>query len=447
MAQRGRIWLTVLVTFTSGNPALWAETHAQYKAQRLSLEGAIERPEGAPAKLNVAPSPPRRIRWVRMTGLPAGDKQTLWSSWGDGCWASNGKYYTSIGDHRGNDATSYIYEFSPVDGKLRRVADLFSALRLKPGDYGHGKVHGGLHEHDGWIYFSTYWGKHRQVEEAYTRGFRGSVLMRLHLDNHRVESLGNPVPRQGLPTSLLDPQRGLLYFYAVYDNNLVAYDVRQRRRVFLGGQDRIAGNRAMMLDAGGGVYTSGNNGKLLRYDPQDNALAETKFDLGQLGLGSGDQAPVLRAGLPSPLPDGKLVGMTRGGRIFMLDPSRQSLVDLGDNVPQAAQYTAVMKASPDGKYLYYAPGAHGSGAKLGAPIIRFDIPKRRATAIVFLAPLLRRHGYQIGGSYNLVVAKDGRRLYATFNGAPKVEPLPTQKGRASKQPLFGEPCMLEIDLQ
>ena len=47
-------------------------------------------------------------------GLKDKGKGTLWSSWGDGCLAKSGKYYTSVGDHLGNDANSYVYEYDPA---------------------------------------------------------------------------------------------------------------------------------------------------------------------------------------------------------------------------------------------------------------------------------------------------------------------------------------------
>ena len=160
---------------------------------------------------------------------------------------------------------------------------------------------------------------------------------------------------------------------------------------------------------------------------------------------------MLRAGAPLPLPDGALAGMTAAGRVFTIHPEQGELNDLGPNIADGL-YTAAMKASPDGRYLYYAPGAHGSGAKLGAPIVRFDVQRKEPVVLAFLEETLHELGYQIGGSYNLVVSNDGRRLFVTFNGAPKVdltklETLPNGKKRKPKQVLFGEPCVLQIDLQ
>jgi hypothetical protein len=142
--------------------------------------------------------------------------------------------------------------------------------------------------------------------------------------------------------------------------------------------------------------------------------------------------------LSAPLPDGSLAGMTASGRMFLIDVEEERLADLGSNFANGL-YNAVMVASPDGHYLYYAPGAHGSAANVGGPIVRFDIQKRRVEVVAFLGDVLRKRGYQLGGSYNLQLDPDGRRLLATFNGAPLVE-------GAKKPQTFGEPCVLDIEL-
>ena len=370
--------------------------------------------------------------------MPQDGKQ-LWSSWGDGCIASNGRYYTAIGDHLGVDATSYLYEFNPQTGALRLMADLFKSLGLKPGQYGHGKVHSGIHDaDDGWLYFSTYWGKHREVEAAFGPDYNGSLLLRFHPDQRELQNLGAIVPKQGLPASHFDRARGLLYFYAVYDNNLAVYDIGARKRIFLGGKDLIAGRRAMMRDAQGRVYTSGADGRLVRFDPRTRELSVTPIDLGNLPAGSGRKDGTLRASLPNPLPDGTMAGMTANGRLFLVDLANERLTDLGANFGDG-HYNAVMVASPDGQYLYYLPGAHGGASRIGCPVVRFDIQKRKAIVIAYLAETLQQHGYQLGGSYNLQITRDGRKLLTTFNGA-------TLDPQARKPSTFGEPCVLELEL-
>ena len=435
--------LVTLASAVSWAVSAEAAPPKQYKAVKLDRGAMLDAPEGLEREAKLL-EPPRQVRWVRITGLPQENRQTLWSSWGDGCIASNGKYYTAIGDHLGVDATSLLYEFSPTDGKLRLVADISKSLELKPGQYGHGKVHSGIHEaSDGWLYFSTYWGKHRQVEDAFGPDYQGSLVLRYRPDSGELDNLGAIVPRQGLPVSHFDNARGLLYFYAVYDNNLAVYDVATKQRVYLGGKDQIAGKRAFLRDARGRIYMSGMDGRMVRFDPQTQELSTTKFDLGKLPLAGGRKDNTLRAGLPAPLSDGTMVGMTASGRMFSIDVEAERLTDLGPNFGDGL-YTAAMVASPDDRYVYYAPGAHGSASRIGGPIVRFDIQKRKAEVVAYLAQTLRQRNYQLGGSYNLQIDPEGRRLLTTFNGAPLNAARSGKK--QPKQPTFGEPCVLELEL-
>lgn len=106
---------------------------------------------------------PARITFSTFTGLPAmTDKKKLgglWTVWGEGVRSSNGKYYVGIGDHRGIDAKSYLYEYDPATHKHRQVLDIQKLLSQRPGDWGHGKLHGRMDEMpDGSIYWATYWG-------------------------------------------------------------------------------------------------------------------------------------------------------------------------------------------------------------------------------------------------------------------------------------------------
>src|SRR5262245_17063824 len=138
-----------------------SETSAVVQGREL-----LQVPKGLAGEFSVARTAPK-VDITLFSDLPAGDRQTLWSSWGDGCLASDGKYYTSVGDHRGTDGNSYVYVYDPEKRSLKRVVDVAKVIGHKAGQYGHGKIHSGIHEAaDGWLYFATYWGKHREVEAA-----------------------------------------------------------------------------------------------------------------------------------------------------------------------------------------------------------------------------------------------------------------------------------------
>lgn len=91
-----------------------------------------------------------------------------WSIWGKGLLASNGRFYSAVGDHHtmgdddphGRDGNAYLYEYDPATKLVRVVGDAQSAFgRHVPGQNGYGKIHARLDEGpDGRLYTHTYWG-------------------------------------------------------------------------------------------------------------------------------------------------------------------------------------------------------------------------------------------------------------------------------------------------
>src|SRR5262245_25771605 len=183
-------------------------------------------PSGLKGNFVVSKSPPQ-IDIYLITGLPEFEK-TLWSNWGNGCIASNGKYYFAIGDHRGYDGNSSVYEYDPTKGSVEKIIDIAEAIGQKKGDYGHGKIHSPIYEYQGALYFSTFWGKGNLVEEAAQKGYKGSLLFRYDLKSRKLENLGTIAPGSGLPASILDSSHGLLYLYAVKKGDVVVYDLRNK---------------------------------------------------------------------------------------------------------------------------------------------------------------------------------------------------------------------------
>jgi hypothetical protein len=395
----------------------------------------LEPPAGAPAIPVAGEAPQVYVR--SFSDLPDGGKGTLWSSWGDGRLASNGKYYLAIGNHldlKAGRGESRVYAFDPPTKALRLVVNVRDTI-ADPKLAG-GKIHSRIEEAaDGGLYFATYWGKVPK-ETDWEAGFRGSVLLRFDPTTGKVESLGVPVPKQGLPASIIDRRRGLLYFYAVYSGDLIVYDMAARSVSYRGAGEEQLGSRAFMLDLDGNVYFSTSQGRLARYDPETSKVAVTKARLPGADARRGN---ALRAATGADS-RGVIYGMTQGGTVFAFDPQRETVTDLGANLGERGDYTAVMVLSPDERYVYYAPGAHGSGAKMGVPIVQYQVANRRRKVLAFLGPVLReRYRYNMGGTYNMQISADGATLFATFNGAP-FEP------EAKRQKAFGLPSLVVIDI-
>lgn len=414
------------------------------KATTLKTDDLLKVPEGVEVKDFVLAKSAPEVDVCLFGGLADRGKGTLWSSWGDGCLAKNGKYYTSLGDHLGKDANAYVYEYDPVTRALRRVVDVLEVILHMLGLYGHGKIHSGIHEgDDGSLYFSTYWGKPKEVEAAFDKGYPGSLLLRFDPKTGKTENLGAIVPKQGLPASAFDPSRQLLYFHSVYKGDVTVYDVKARKVQFLGGAESSAAHRTFMVARSGKVYFSGQDG-LNVYDPDKNTIAGTKITLpassapkkvGKAGKkvdSEGGKGATLRAAA-RPAKDGTLFGMTAAGRLFAFDPKGETVKDLGPNF-MGGDYTAVMALSPDEKYLYFAPGAHGSNARYGAPVVQYEIATGKRKVLAFLQQaLLERFKLQVGGTYNVQIDPAGERLFFTFNAAP-----------AGARGTFGQPCVVVL---
>lgn len=404
-------------------------------AESLTLEGPALL-KGPELKASVAKTPPK-VRVTIMDDLPEGPEGTLWSSWGDGCIAPNGKYYTSVGNHLDRvggkgDGQSRVYELDPTVGELKLVVNVRDVC--PDPTVAAGKIHARLEPAaDGWIYFATYWGK-IPTDAEWAGGFKGSGMFRYNPATAKAEFLGVPVPKQGLPTSVGDGKK-LMYLYAVKQGNLVLYDMAEHEVKFVGGAELQAGDRNIMLDAEGNAYFGTKEGKIARFDRQSGTIVPTKASL-PAGKTDKEKGDVLRA---SSAISGKgiLYGMTHSGQMFAFDPKNESTELLGANV---GAYTAAIAISPDDKYLYYAPGAHGSGSKLGTPVIQYDIAAKSHKVLAYLNPLLReRAKYNIGGTYNLKLSPDGSTLYVTFNGA-------ALETTTKKEETFGKPCVVVLSI-
>lgn len=317
--------------------------------------------------------------------LPDRGTGTLWSSWGDGIVASDGKYYTAIGDHRD------MVKVFVLDGGLREVFSLE--------EKGHGKIHAALHEWKGGIWFATYWGKSKELPDGW-----GGYLYRHDLSSGKTEKVGMLEAGRGFPASTM--LGGRIYFHSVDPDEggeLLVYDLEQRKVVFTGGGDLMEGKRAF-LTVDDRVYFSTKNQTLAYWDGK--GIVESALRI---------PGPTLRASAGP-------FGFTQKGKLFRVDGDK--VVELHDE----AEYIAVMVT--DGTHLYYAPGAHGSSTRAGSPVVRYEIATGKRTVLCKLNGLVK--DYVIGGTYNLKLGKGA--LYGTFNG-----------GRGKET--FGEPCVVRIPLQ
>lgn len=114
---------------------------------------------------------------------------------------------------------------------------------------------------------------------------------------------------------------------------------------------------------------------------------------------------------------GFVYGIThQTNQLFRYHAGRDELEMLGPNW-LTGMYTAVCVLSPDERFVYYLPGAHGQAFKEGTPVIQYEIAAGRQKVLAFLADAFEAEcGYVPGGTYGIKLSADGRTLFANLNG-------------------------------
>jgi hypothetical protein len=271
--------------------------------------------------------------------------------------ASNGRIY---GGTTGEEA--YLLVYDPSINKVRHLGRV-------PGEHGihHALVEGA----DGALYFgtgrnvfgevplsrttkpgsngvaATLWDDVKRPYASYAGGhlFRydprksdGQVLF--PQDRCPAEDLGVPVANNGIYAMAIDAETAVIYGVTYPDGRLFAYDIAQKKfrdlgdidgTVFFHGPEREWRSlpRALVIGPAHRLYTSGANGDLVYYDPEDNKIHSTGQRI------PGEYYPV-QAYTGHPVaeafvkgPKGLIYGATSDGFLFSFDASGGRLTNLG----------------------------------------------------------------------------------------------------------------------
>ncbi len=347
---------------------------------------------------------------------PAAAKRRLWSSWGDICVASDGSVYAGIGDHgddAGGDARCFIYRWLPDRRELRQVVDMGAVVPPSPGQPAWSKVHARIDEGpDGKIYFSCTLndGNGAKLPKfRWTDGLPGGQLYRHDPESGRTEAFASLPPRRCTATSILDRERNIWWcnLEAGDGNALWGLDLKTKKAVFQSPDGTVAFNRNFALARDGSIHFNGE-GAISRLALPSGRAEKT--------AASWPDSPGMRAS----------TGESRGGfiygathqtnQLFRYAPAKGELALLGPTW-LAGEYTTVVVLSPDERFLYYLPGAHGRAFKSGTPVLQVEIATGRRKVLAFLAgPIEKEHGYVPGGSYGVKLSADGGTLYVNLNG-------------------------------
>jgi sugar lactone lactonase YvrE len=375
------------------------------------------------AKFVVAKTPPKvQIALHDQLGENAATRR-LWSSWGDIALAKDGSVYCAIGDHGndvGGDARCFLYRWNPRDATLQQVVDMNRVVPPKAGQPAWSKVHAKIDEGpDGLIYFSCTLNDGNRAKlptYGFHEGFPGGQVYRYDPATGQTSVFTSLPTRRCTATSLLDTSRHLWWcnLEAGEGNALWCLDLKTGKPVYQGEDGSVGFNRNFALGNDGAIYFNGpaigDNGPLLKLNLADKTARKTNTVF--------QGSPGMRC-TTRETKDGQIYGIThKTNQLFRYDTRQDELEMLGHDW-LAGSYVAVCELSPDEKYVYYLPGAHGKAWNDGTPVLQYDIAKRQQKVIAFLAPMLDRElEYVPGGTYGIKLSADGSVLYVNFNGHP-----------------------------
>jgi hypothetical protein len=349
-------------------------------------------------------------------------KGNPWSNWGDGS-AIGDKYYTAIGDHLSPRGTAQVYEYDRITKKLRLLFDAKKFLENTPGilpegmNYTPGKIHSRIDiGGDGMVYYSTHRGSARTTTDAF--GYQGDWIFRVDPKTEQAEIVAaHPVSKHCIPASVLDPQRMIFYGGTAAGADAVdkgvqffAYDVKNNKLLLKAadGFDRYA----IFSSSTGRIYWGvqkpdrqstqpATDGRM--YDPATNTITPANV-------------PHVRSATRE-TPGGWVYGTSgTSSALWAFNVRTGERKELGPAAVAKAEYITSMDADAAGRYLYYAPGAHGGNAADGTPVIQYDTKTNTRKVLCFLADYYgAKYGYIPDGTFSSALSPDGATLYVTWN--------------------------------
>lgn len=335
-----------------------------------------------------------------------GDHGDPWSQWGQGVVLSDGTHLSAVGDHLGQDGDSHLYEYDPRRGTLTLVASVSDAISQPPGHWGYGKIHGamvpvGCQS----VVLATFWGTRRGLvtDDVY----RGDHLLRYDIATRSLHDLGVPVPGHGIPS--LAGANGLVFGEALDPASpadagpFFAYDVASDAVLFRGDTAHHVGFRGIAVTSDDDALFAADGGRIRRYDP----VAGEVDDLPTLLPNGG----WLRAA-SAPGPDGTIHLSTREpDQIVSLYPDGTIETAVED-----VDYVSSLALTPDGRTLYFVPGAHGGSDRNGTPLVALDTVTGDVSEVVRLDDVIEpAFDVRVGGSYNVTVDPSGSPVFVGLN--------------------------------
>jgi hypothetical protein len=202
------------------------------------------------------------------------------------------------------------------------------------------------------------------------------------------------------------------------DVALTAVDLNTGKVIYQSPHTAVVASRNIALARDGSVIFNGEGG-FWKYNPTSKSIAATKSSLPP-GTSMRSSTHESKAGF--------IYGTTmRPAQLFRYAPAADKLELLGPDFLNG-NYTTVTVLSPDEKYVYYLPGAHGGAALIGTPVLQYNVATGKQKVIAFLKEGIEKAtGYSPAGTYGVKISADGSTLYVNFNGNLAADPNPPKR--------------------
>lgn len=409
--------------------------------------------DGKAVEFDVAKQPPT-VHWAFHDKLGSGAAtRRLWSSWGDIALARDGRVYCAIGDHgddRGGDARCFLYMWDPTTKTLRQIVDMNVVVPPRAGVPAWSKVHAKIDEGpDGKIYFScTLNDGNRAGSDTYAFDDKlpGGQIYCYDPKSDSTTTFTSLPSRRCTATSRYDAARHIWWcnLESGDGNALWGYDLAAKKVVFQGKDGSVGFNRAFGLLRDGSLLYNGEK-TLALLDAKTHAIRTFQSTLPPVPVkpvpvkapkkpkgAAAKEAPATPPTPPAPTftpgamravseetKDGWVYGVTYSTNLlFKFSPKSDSLKMLGPTWLEG-EYTTVCELSPDERFLYYLPGAHGRAWNYGTPVVQYNVATGKRKVLAFLAAASETGcEFVPGGTYGMKVSADGSRLFVNFNGHP-----------------------------
>ncbi len=337
-----------------------------------------------------------------------------WSHRSDGMVVGD-KFYSSSNDHLAPRGTALLWEYDAVKKEFRELCNTAKFLESKNAfppdmDYRPGEMQSRIDlGSDGWLYYATDRGSPTVTNDAH--GYRGEWILRTHPQTRETEIVfTHPIAKHTVPASVLDPERMVLYCGTAPGKDspnqkvqFFALDLKSRK--ILKVADDGPTRTLIFAPSNGCVYWEGK-----KYDPRTNEITPVPV-------------PHVRSATRE-TPQGIVYGTsnTKAG-LWAWDVKREELKQLGTAAVGTQEYITSIDADPSGRYLYYAPGAHGGATKDGTPVVQYDVQTGQKKVLCFLHELFwEKYDYALDGSFGSALDERGERLFMSWDGWRKGQP-------------------------